>query len=174
MTKRSPEIIEEILERVANGELILQMWHAEPERMPSPEVFGQWRRADKAMDAAYIQAQFIASEVIVQQAVDIVDAEPKRVLVRDSEGNYTVPGSKYDMASVAWAKNRAEMRMRYAPFYNPRFNPKLEVGGIPGQPLEIEGTADLAVRLAIALRAKGRGEEPILLEAQEPDGSDLV
>lgn len=174
--RRTPVLVEEILERVANGELYSQVWKTDPERYPSPFVWKGWCDRDLGMSEAYRRAQECGAEVMAMEAIELVDAQPAYVRELDAEGNYTKPGARLDAASVAWQRARAELRLKYVPFYNKRFTPRTvaEIGNLDGKPFVVENHAEITAKLALALRAKVRGEDPPTMIDVTPSAEDFI
>jgi hypothetical protein len=116
-------------------------------------------REDEDLAIAYQRARDVGADVIAEDVLRIIDEEPERIVQIDEEGNKST--SRIDSAGVAWAKNRAEMRLKLLAKWNPKKygdKQQVEVGNKEGEALKVESTADnaaLALQLAEALRVAG-------------------
>lgn len=154
--KKNPKLIEEVLSRIAMGETLVALgsdlgFH--------PKSWNSWVRADEELAVAYAQARDIGADALADQALAIIDEEPERIVQIDEDGNKST--SRMDSAAVAWAKNRAEFRLKLLAKWHPnKYGDKqqVEVGNKDGEALKIESNADnaaLALQLASALRVAG-------------------
>ena len=137
-TKRKPEVVEEILHRLSNGEPLAAICRS-AEKFPHPTAWLDWIRADESLAIAYARARDVGADAIAEQALEILDAEPERVIDFDSEGNKTT--SRIDSAGVAWARNRAEIRLKLLAKWNPgKYGDKqtVNVGNKPGETIKAE------------------------------------
>jgi hypothetical protein len=137
-TKRKPEVVEEILHRLSNGEPLAAICRS-AEKFPHPTAWLDWIRADESLAIAYARARDVGADAIAEQALEILDAEPERVIDFDSEGNKTT--SRIDSAGVAWARNRAEIRLKLLAKWNPgKYGDKqtVDVGNKPGETIKAE------------------------------------
>lgn len=154
--KKTPELIEQVLSRVAMGETIRALGR---ELDFHPTAWNSWVREDEALALAYAEARDIGADLLAEQALEIIDAEPERIVQTDDEGKKST--SRIDSAAVAWAKNRAEMRLKLLASWNPKKygqRQQVDVGNKDGEALKVESTADnaaLALQLAEALRVAG-------------------
>lgn len=122
----------EIIERLAGGEPLAQICR-DPD-MPQLRTVYNWQEAQPDFKARFARAREDGFESIAVDAMRIIDAEPERVI---SEGS-----SRMDSAAVAWAKNRAELRLKLLAKWDPRrYGDKLALTG--GN----ENDAPIAVRL---------------------------
>ena len=123
-SKFSQELADEVVRRVANGEPLapvvrdlgfgLTTWY-------------EWVKARPDLSDAIARAREAGEEIIAADVLAIIDQEPSM--------NVTQFGSSYDSASVTWAKNRAEMRLKLLAKWNPRkWGDKVQVGGAEDLP----------------------------------------
>jgi hypothetical protein len=154
--KKTPKLIDEVLSRIAQGETLASLGR---ELNFHPVSWNFWVREDEDLALAYAQARDVGADVIADDVLRIIDEEPERVVQIDEEGNKST--SRIDSAGVAWAKNRAELRLKLLAKWHPKKygdKQQVEVGNKDGEALKIESNADnaaLALQLAEALRVAG-------------------
>jgi hypothetical protein len=96
-------------------------------------------RGDEDLAVAYAQARDVGADVIADDVLRIIDEEPERVVQIDEEGNKST--SRIDSAGVAWAKNRAELRLKLLAKWHPKKygdKQQVEVGNKDGDALKID------------------------------------
>ena len=71
-----------------------------------------WCDKDEDFAQRFARAREIGQDLIAEECLEIIDEEPSV--------NVTQFGSSYDSASVSWAKNRAEMRLKLLAKWNPK------------------------------------------------------
>lgn len=71
-----------------------------------------WMEKDEDFAQRFARAREIGQEVIAEEALSITDEPPERIL--------TEQGDKVDPGYVAWAKNRAELRLKLLAKWNPK------------------------------------------------------
>lgn len=71
-----------------------------------------WLEKDEDFAQRFGRAREVGQEVIAEEALAITDEPPERIL--------TEQGDKVDPGYVAWAKNRAEMRLKLLAKWNPK------------------------------------------------------
>ena len=123
---------------MSNGEPLAAICRS-AEKFPHPTAWLDWIRADESLAIAYARARDVGADAIAEQALEILDAEPERVIDFDSEGNKTT--SRIDSAGVAWARNRAEIRLKLLAKWNPgKYGDKqtVDVGNKPGETIKAE------------------------------------
>jgi hypothetical protein len=153
--KKNPKLIDEVLSRIAKGETLAALGR---ELDFHPTAWRQWARDDEALALAYAQARDVGADALAEQALEIIDAEPERIVQVDGDGNKST--TRIDSAAVAWAKNRADMRLKLLASWHPtKYGNKqqVEVGNKEGETLKVESNTDnaaLMVQLAEALRDK--------------------
>lgn len=153
--KKNPKLIDEVLSRIAKGETLAALGR---ELDFHPASWAGWVRADEELAIAYAQARDVGADCLAEQALEIIDAEPERVVQIDEDGEKST--SRIDSAGVAWAKNRAELRLKLLAKWHPKKygdKQQVEVGNKEGETLKVESNTDntaLMVQLAEALRDK--------------------
>ena len=154
--KITPQVIEEVLSRIAQGETLAALGR---ELGFHPNNWAVRVREDEELAIAYQRARDVGADVIAEDALRIIDEEPLRVVEVDEEGKTS--HGRIDSAAVAWAKNRAEMRLKLLAKWNPKkYGDKqtVDVGNKEGETLKVDSNVDtvaLTLQLAEALRAKG-------------------
>lgn len=116
-TKRTPEVVEEILQRLSDGEPLTVICRSD-KKFPHPTKWLEWVRSDEELAFAYAHARDAGADAIAEEAMAIVDAEPERVVDIDADGKTS--SKRIDSAAVAWAKNRAEIRLKLLAKWNPK------------------------------------------------------
>lgn len=116
-TKRTPEVVEEILQRLSDGEPLAVICRSD-KKFPHPNVWLRWVDDDEELSIAYARARDVGADAIAVQALEILDAEPERVIEYDDQGN--TKAGRIDSAAVAWARNRAEIRLKLLAKWNPK------------------------------------------------------
>ena len=117
-SKYSPELIDEICERLCNGEPLAQI--CRDEHMPDASTVWDWQKAREDVSQAIARARELGEDVIAADVLNIVDAEPERVA--------TMHGTAIDSADVANRKMRAEYRLKLLAKWNPkRWGDKVDV-----------------------------------------------
>jgi hypothetical protein len=113
--KKTSKLIEEVLSRIALGETLASLGR---ELKFHPTAWSQWVREDEALRIAYAEARDVGADVIADTALEIIDAEPERIVQTDADGKTTT--TRLDSAGVAWAKNRAEFRLKLLAKWSPQ------------------------------------------------------
>lgn len=134
--KKKPELIEEVLSRIAQGETLAALGR---ELDFHPQSWARWIAEDEELSLAYAQARDIGADVIADEALRIIDAEPERIVQVDEDGKTT--STRLDSAAVTWAKNRAEMRLKLLAKWNPKkYGDKqtVDLGNKDGETLKVE------------------------------------
>jgi hypothetical protein len=151
--KKTPKLIEEVLSRIALGETLASLGR---ELNFHPTSWNDWVKADEALAIAYAQARDVGADVIAEDALRIIDEEPERVVQIDEDGKRST--SRIDSAGVAWAKNRAELRLKLLAKWNPKkYGDKqtVDVGNKDGETIKVDSKIDevaLTQHIAAALR----------------------
>ena len=134
--KKTPKLIEEVLSRIAQGETLASLGR---ELNFHPVSWNFWVRGDEDLALAYAQARDVGADVIADDVLRIIDEEPERVVQIDEEGNKST--SRIDSAGVAWAKNRAELRLKLLAKWHPKKygdKQQVEVGNKDGEALKVD------------------------------------
>ena len=144
-SKKTPELIEQVLSRLAQGETLAALGR---ELDFHPTAWANWMREDEALAVAYAHARDVGSDALAEQALALIDQEPARV-----EG-------RIDPGHVAWRRAQVDTRLKLLACWNPKkYGNKatVDVGNKDGEALKVESNADnaaLVLQLAEALRKK--------------------
>ncbi len=110
---KTPELCDEIEQRLSKGEPLLQI--CRDEWMPTARAVYNWMDADAELSSRIARARDLGYDAIAMESLEIIDTPPERV-----EG-------KIDSASVQWAKNRAEHRLKLLAKWSPnKYGDKVE------------------------------------------------
>ena len=135
-SKYTPEIAQEMCNRLANGEPLRQI--CRDEGFPAWQTVYDWMYRDDALGEAGVglsgaiaKAREIGQDAIAEQIWLEVNQEPERIL---SEG-----GGRVDSGYVQWQKVKAEIGLKLLAKWNPkRYGDKIALGGDPGNPLQTQ------------------------------------
>jgi hypothetical protein len=134
--KKTPKLIEEVLSRIAQGETLASLGR---ELDFHPTSWSQWVHDDEELAIAYAQARDVGADVIADDVLRIIDEEPERVVQIDEEGNKST--SRIDSAGVAWARNRAEFRLKLLAKWAPKKygdKQQVDLGNKDGETFQVE------------------------------------
>ena len=144
--KKTDKLIAEVLDRLSLGETLTSISR---DLKFSTVSWQQWVRDDKALSLAHAEARAAGGDAVADHVLEIVDAPPER------------HDGKIDSGSIAWARNRAEYRLKLLGFWQPSKygskgdeNSKKDDKGVP----EID-TDELMLRLGERLLAAKRDAE---------------
>lgn len=124
--KITPQVIEEVLSRIAQGETLAALGR---ELGFHPQSWADRMRADEGLAIAYAHARDVGADVIAEDALRIIEEEPARV-----EG-------KIDPGHVQWQRARVDTRLKLLAKWNPKkYGDKTthEVGNKEGETLKVE------------------------------------
>jgi len=131
-TKQTPELEQEICQRISEGEPLRQI--CRDEHMPNWRTVYLWRAVNPEFDTAIARARIPGLDAIAEETLEIIDTFP---LTIDGDS-----GSRIDSGHVAWLKNRVEQRMKLLAKWDPkRFGDKTELTGPNGGPIQIVAAA---------------------------------
>ena len=143
--KKTDKLVAEVLDRLSLGETLTSISR---DLKFSTMSWGRWLEQDEELSAAHTRARAAGADAVADHVLDIVDAEPERY-----EG-------KIDNGSIAWARNRAEYRLKLLGHWRPeKYGVKTttEVTGKGGKDLpSAPDAAEVALAVAAALRAAKR------------------
>ena len=134
-SKYTPELAQEICQRLANGEPLRQI--CRDEHMPSWVVIYDWMVKDDALGSngtglslAIARAREVGQDAIAEQIWLDMQMEPERIL---SEG-----GGRIDSGYVQLIKARADIGLKLLAKWNPkRYGDRVELTGDKNNPLHI-------------------------------------
>lgn len=155
---KTPELLDEICKRLADGEPLRAV--CRDEHMPSWRTVYDWINADSDFASRIERARQLGADAIADDIIGMIDEPPERT--------GTQFGDKVDAGHVQWQKNRVEQRLKLLAKWHPKkYGEKsaMELTGADGGPVQIsdaERAAKVAALLAVAQKRK------------EDDVSDLV
>jgi hypothetical protein len=117
------KIADEICERLGSGEPLAQI--CRDEKMPALRTVYDWQNAREEFSASIARARDAGYDHIAVDALAILDEQPERVVTTTGEDRTE---SRIDGASVQWAKNRFEGRLKLlAKWDAKRYGDKLDL-----------------------------------------------
>lgn len=172
VSKRTPELETEILMRVAEGQSLWAIYRSDRAKFPHPVNWSNWLDTDSSLQLAHATVREHAADLHVSDAMDILDADPPRVLSYDKDGN--VSTLRIDAAGVALAKHRSDLRMKRAAQINPAvYGDKTLHAGHDGKEIKTEVAMSIGQTLAQLREAKRAGNDAssTIVEARKPEPS---
>jgi hypothetical protein len=128
-TKRTPEVVKEICDRLSNGEPLRAI--CRDSHIPNWDTVYDWMARDEGFALQVAQARENGVEAIAQDTLAMIDAPPQ--LVVDNNGV-----SRIDPAYVQWTKLRTEQRMKLLACWSPnRYGNRVQVAGDKENPLQV-------------------------------------
>lgn len=124
--KITPQVIEEVLSRIAQGETLAALGR---ELGFHPQSWADRMRADEGLAVAYAHARDVGADALAEQALELIDAEPARV-----EG-------RVDAGHVAWRRAQVDTRLKLLACWNPKKygqKQQVDVGNKEGETLKVE------------------------------------
>jgi hypothetical protein len=139
-SKYTPELAQEICERLANGEPLRQI--CRDDHMPSWVAIYDWMVKDDALGTkgsglslAIARAREVGQDAIAEQIWIDMQLEPERIL---SEG-----GGRIDSGYVQLIKARADIGLKLLAKWNPkRYGDRMELAGDKENPLHINAQVE--------------------------------
>lgn len=128
-SKYTPELAEEICERLSNGEPLRQI--CRDDHMPSWVAVYQWMDKSEELSLAIAHAREAGQDAMAERAFAEMYDEPERIL---SES-----GGRIDPGYVQLVKARAEITLKMLAKWNPkRYGDRIAVAGDAESPLRVE------------------------------------
>ena len=128
-TKRTPEVVKEICDRLSNGEPLRAI--CRDSHIPNWDTVYDWMARDEGFALQVAQARENGVEAIAQDTLAMIDAPPQVVV--DNNGV-----SRIDPAYVQWTKLRTEQRMKLLACWSPnRYGNRVQVAGDKENPLQV-------------------------------------
>lgn len=156
-TKRTPEVVDEILARMSEGEPLRQILRSDKERFPSHTIWGKWCRNDPDLLKRHQEARDAGFDAIAEDCLRIADTTTEGVEVtKDEKGGVTE--KRGDM--LGHRKLQIETRLKLLAKWDPRrYGDKLAIGGADDlPPLKTLTDEQLEARIA-TLRAQIDGKQ---------------
>lgn len=145
--KKTEKLLEEVLDRLSLGETLTSIAR---DLKFSTVSWGRWLEEDEALASAHARARLAGADALADNVLEIVDAPPER------------HDGKIDNGSIAWARNRAEYRLKLLGHWHPtKYGAKTttEITGKDGKEINLIDAQELALRLGERLRASKRDAE---------------
>lgn len=114
-SKFTPELADEIVLRISNGEPLREI--CRDEHMPAWRTFYDWQEADKAFSARIARARELGEEAIAQECLAIADTAKNDWM--ETHGQDDV-GYKLNGEHIQRSKLRIETRLKLLAKWNPR------------------------------------------------------
>ena len=128
--------IEAVVKGLSNGTPLSVICSAE--HMPSESSVRSWADSDAELSAAIARARDAGWDRLALEAQEIIDAKPEMAVGADGS-------SRIDSGYVAWAKNRAWVRLELLKKWDPkRYGELLKHGNADGSNLDIAGAVQAA------------------------------
>ncbi len=134
----TPEIVEEILKRVSDGEPLAQV--CRDEHMPHRDTFYDWLKADDELSRRFARARDLGFDMIALDALRIADTTCEGVETEESENGVKVKRS--DM--LGHRKLQVETRLKLLAKWDPkRYGERVahDHGGQDGNPIKTTSVA---------------------------------
>jgi hypothetical protein len=143
-TKYTPELADEICQRLSDGEPLRQI--CRDEHMPAWQKIYEWMYKDPKLAGAIAHARDVGYDAIAEDCLKIADTlhiGTRRVYssgADDDEDSLTV--TEEDM--LGHRKLQIETRLKLLAKFNPKkYGDKVVVGGAPGEPVEHKVTVNV-------------------------------
>ena len=102
--KKTDKLVAEVLDRLSLGETLTSISR---DLKFSAMSWSRWLDEDEALAHAHTQARLAGTDAVADHVMEIVDTPPER------------HDGKIDNGSIAWARNRAEYRLRLLGHWQP-------------------------------------------------------
>ena len=131
-TDYSPELINVICDRIANGEPLVRI--CREEAMPNVVTVYRWLNKYPEFSNLYAKAKDAAADTLAEEIQDIADSIPMETT--DKEGN-----TRFDPAYINWMRLRVDARKWVAAKLKPKkYGDRTIMAGDPESPLQTETT----------------------------------
>lgn len=132
-TKRTPVVEKRVIDGLCSGTPLAVICRADD--MPAERTVREWAENDTNFSAEIARARETGWDVIAVEAMEIIDAEPERVITTIGEDRSE---SRIDSAAVQWAYRRAELRLKLLAKWDPkRYGELVKVGNPDGSNLDL-------------------------------------
>lgn len=144
---RTPEMVDEILKRIAEGETLASI--CREEGMPGRTAFYEWLAEDRDLSERFARARDVGFDAIADEALGIAD-DGTRDYTESPDGR-SVP----DHDHIARSRLRVDTRLKLLAKWAPRkYGERLELAGDPERPLQSASDEQIDARIR-ELLAKG-------------------
>ena len=156
-SKRTPEVEQEILERMSRGEPLAEICRSDP-KFPHPTTWNDWCAADPALNIAHGRARDAGYDAIAAETLAIADDARNDWMKRHGKDGETE--SAFNAEHVQRSKLRIETRLKLLAKWDPRrYGDKLAIGGADDLPPIKTATDEQLMARIRALQAKLNGAE---------------
>lgn len=114
-TVRSAAVELKVIEGLTAGTPLTLI--CKPDDMPGVRTVYDWMEADDDFAADIARAREAGFDAIAQEILDIIDAEPERIIITTGEDRSE---SRYDSAAVQWAARRVDARLKLLAKWDPK------------------------------------------------------
>lgn len=172
MSKRTPETLDEICERISQGEPLRQI--CRDPHMPSWQAVYQWINDDEDFARRIARARDLGADAIAEETLDIAD-DARNDWMDKLDKDQVPIGYQLNGDHVQRSKLRIETRLKLLAKWNPKKygeRSAVELTGANGGPVDItdsQRAAKIKSILAIAEARRAQGK-PL----DDEDVSDLV
>lgn len=132
-SKYTPELAEEICQRLSEGEPLRQI--CRDDHMPAWQKIYEWMQKDPNLSGAIARAREVGQDAIAEDILRELNDEPERIL---SEG-----GGRIDSGYVQLLRTRADIKLKLLAKWNPkRYGDRVELAGDKDNPLQINAQVE--------------------------------
>ena len=119
ISKPNPEVVEKLLEHVANGGTVRAF--CREKNNPSYKTIYRWLDKDSELMTRFVYtSRFLGARAIAEEALELVDTVPPLI----GEGD----NAKMDNAHVNWMRSRADLRLKLlAKWYPQEYGDKVGI-----------------------------------------------
>ena len=119
VSKPNPEVVEKLLEHVANGGTVRAF--CREKNNPSYKTIYRWLDKDNDLMTRFVYtSRFLGARAIAEEALELVDTVPPLI----GEGD----NAKMDNAHVNWMRSRADLRLKLlAKWYPQEYGDKVGI-----------------------------------------------
>jgi len=143
-TDYSPELVDQICDRIATGEPLVRI--CREEAMPNVVTVYRWLNKYPEFSNLYAKAKDAAADTLAEEIQDIADSIPMETT--DKEGN-----TKFDPAYINWMRLRVDARKWVAAKLKPRkYGDRLTHAGDAENPIKSETTIQASELFASILQ----------------------
>jgi len=151
-SKYTPEIAQEILDRISTGEPLLQI--CREDRMPKRQTVYDWLDRVEGLSGQFARARDAGCDAMAEEALIIANTPLtglKKVFSSGAEGDKdSMTVTEEDM--LGHRKLQIETRLKLLACWNPKkYGTKVQMGGDPGNPLKVEVQSEADTYLAALL-----------------------
>lgn len=104
--KRTPELVQDILKHISEGESVASLWVGDSEKYPHPTTWSVWVRDDPQLSLASARARQQGADFHAVAAHQAFHTKPEMII--------SDKGNRMDGAHVTWLKNQGDFHMKRA------------------------------------------------------------